>query len=548
MQPASQNVQRLLLLLLLLAGGVLRFHGITSRGLVEWDEGHYMLEAQFVRSVLEQAPNLVAGREGLQSLQQRIVGWPLVSAKPGHAFLIFLTSLGTGMRDYAGAVMSAVLGLMTVLVVYAVGAQCGGRLAGLLGAAVLSVSSFHVMYSRSSLAEVGPAFFFLLGVWLLHSNVLAERASWWRLAGGGAALGWALVSNYRWYVVAAALAVACAAWAALVPKRAERLTVLARLGTFWMAALLPAIACEIPYAVARWVGLGSSYPMSMGYWESLKWFYLVKPSQGTFSPHVLYFRTLLQLERPLVAGLVMLGVIAAARRLRDLNVLTVLVPFAVPLALFSMTTRGDRLVAISLVAPFLSILAGMGAAWLLTYVPDRYCSTVHAGLVALILLVGVGNSLWLLQVKSGWRDVSDFVAGRNAKLLTFQAAIPKFYLGREMVKLPPATREELVRAVDGGYRYLALDWKKHHDKNYTPLIREIESDCGPVLSIQQRVRYFPIFLDDFHYPHAGSHLSQEAGLYERLLQDPQGDRILVYDLEVYLGGRCRRAARLAESR
>src|SRR3990172_9588764 len=127
---------------MLALGAYLRFSGLLGRGLVEWDEAHYLMEAKFLHSAYAQFFNLLGALQkgDPQHLMALLDGWPIVSAKPGHAFLIFLLAVIVGMKDYVGSLLNAGLGIATVFLVYQVGRSFWGRTVGLFSASVLAAS------------------------------------------------------------------------------------------------------------------------------------------------------------------------------------------------------------------------------------------------------------------------------------------------------------------------------------------------------------------------------------------------------------------------
>ena len=526
---------------MLALGAYLRFSGLLGRGLVEWDEAHYLMEAKFLHSAYAQFFNLLGALQkgDPQHLMALLDGWPVVSAKPGHAFLIFLLAVIVGMTDHVGSLLNAGLGIATVFLVYQVGRSFWGRLVGLVSASVLAVSGLHVMYSRSSLAEVSSSFFFLLGIYWLLLGLDGERMNRKCLWGGGAAFGYSLTVNYRWFFVGLLLILGELAWACFARDRVARRLLFMRVGMFFGFAALPVIFFQMPYWAAGWMGKVPEHALAGGYWQSLFWFYTVKPAQGNFQPHGLYIRSLVLLEGFIPVALAALGAGLSVWGWKDLRKLMVGAAMLLPLAVFSLTTRGDRLVAISLIAPFFAICAGLGADGVLSVLPGRYRKGAFLALAALIAGLGLNRVAWNLSVQSGWKEVAEYARGREpGKLLTFQSAIGKFYLGREMVRVPPESGAELARYVQEGFHLLAVDWKKYHADNYKPWIRDIETRCKPVFSARHDVRFFPIFVDDFHYPHPNSALPQPVNLFERILSDPSVGSIQVYDIRRYLTSKC----------
>ena len=114
--------------------------------------------------------------------------------KPGHDLLVLLSFLLFGIRDYAPLVMSAICGVLTVGVVYLLGRDLLDRQTGLLAAAVLATSTFHIIYSRSAYAQADSVFFLALGMWLWF-RAGSDRPLLLRFL-AGASIGFAFTCHY----------------------------------------------------------------------------------------------------------------------------------------------------------------------------------------------------------------------------------------------------------------------------------------------------------------------------------------------------------------
>lgn len=71
-------------------------------------------------------------------------------AKPGHIFLLWVGAMIFGFKDFVPVLVSSLSGLATVGVTYLIGKRLYGFRTGLLAAVLLSVSPWHVYFSRTS--------------------------------------------------------------------------------------------------------------------------------------------------------------------------------------------------------------------------------------------------------------------------------------------------------------------------------------------------------------------------------------------------------------
>lgn len=170
---AGGNAGRLLLPAILVIAAFLRFYGLDRTSLwydeaVSWDQSRGSFAALLSSVAMDNYP-------------------------PLHNILLWLTMPVAGDNEFALRLPSAVLGVLAVWLIYLtgralVGETQGGKFAGLLAAALLAVSPFHIWYSTEArmyalLAASGLAF--LLSV----LKVLKHPSGGWLLAlsVGGAA-------------------------------------------------------------------------------------------------------------------------------------------------------------------------------------------------------------------------------------------------------------------------------------------------------------------------------------------------------------------------
>ncbi|HUG36616.1 MAG TPA: glycosyltransferase family 39 protein [Candidatus Limnocylindrales bacterium] len=212
---------------LLVLAATLRVIGWGSVGLDHFDEGAYGFSAG----------SLAAGGLGA-ALYPRIelLAPPFQYAAGALVMVLF------GISDHALIGLSVLLGVGTVGLVYVAAKRWLGARTALAAALLLAMSDFHVLYSRSGLADVS------FGFWLLAALVCfaeAERRASWRWAVlAGLATGAAWCTKYHGWL---ALVIAAGAWAlgARGMTRAQARASLARLSI----AGLVAAAAYAPWAL-----------------------------------------------------------------------------------------------------------------------------------------------------------------------------------------------------------------------------------------------------------------------------------------------------------
>ncbi|MFQ5442993.1 MAG: ArnT family glycosyltransferase [Nitrospinales bacterium] len=86
-------------------------------------------------------------------------------AKPGHLFLLWVGAMMVGFKDFVPVLVSSLSGLATVGVTYLIGKRLYGFRTGLLAAALLSVSPWHIFFSRTSGSSVNSILFWTMALY-----------------------------------------------------------------------------------------------------------------------------------------------------------------------------------------------------------------------------------------------------------------------------------------------------------------------------------------------------------------------------------------------
>ncbi len=419
----------------LLVAATLRFGGIAQVGIRFDDESWYASDARLwhrCARVLTDAEALQAIRHQdkptLQDRMDRIgVDFRQRYNKPcqGYTFLGALMMFVVGDSPTALLVTNALCGTLAVAVVYALGVLLFGRSVGLCGAFLLAVSPYHLVYSRSALAEASAGLFILLAAlfWALGRS---GRWSWRKgFVWSGVALGFAITCHYRSAYVPPLLLLADL----LLIRRREPVSDAAPPGALrraiWLSVgtALPLLGLEAVFRAAR---LGASVTDSFlpvtTYLEACwDYFLIVKRDVGGgegvagWNPQVLW----------VYAGYFIHwhGVAAGALTLIGLLVVIRAPGAARWLAIFVLTTGGILLCqrftvarALSTVVPFatLCLAAGVQAIVMRCKPSARAVAPLTLLLTVLVAEPGLVNSLDLYKKRSSIEDACAFLAARRA--------------------------------------------------------------------------------------------------------------------------------------
>lgn len=226
-EPATQACQKLVSARWWIRGGlavvvvtacIFRFDGITSAGIRYDDEGAYVGDARlWHRCALVSTDRRSIGavmRGDKATLQKRMddlgvdFGARYVKPSQGYTFLGALAMFAVGDRPAALLALNAVSGVLTVIMLYAIGATLFGRAVGLCGAMLLAVSPYHLSYCRSAFADATAGLFVLLGLWIFIVGVKRRWRPRRTYGLSGLFLGFAVTCHYRCLYVPAVLVIA----------------------------------------------------------------------------------------------------------------------------------------------------------------------------------------------------------------------------------------------------------------------------------------------------------------------------------------------------
>jgi hypothetical protein len=201
-----------LLLLILSIGAIPRFYLLDEAGPFVSDECDYYLESQYIYTGLgalfdsfklfvEQrrtGEDLWKRKAQLQYIEENTMGKSPWRARVGHNYLLAL-GMALGHPTYnVGNYVSAVFGLLTILMTFFLGRALYDEKTGLVASALLALSGFDVVYSRSALLEVDLNFFLLLSAlcYVNSRRAAAGRALLWSCL-TSLALGMSFLIVYR---------------------------------------------------------------------------------------------------------------------------------------------------------------------------------------------------------------------------------------------------------------------------------------------------------------------------------------------------------------
>jgi Dolichyl-phosphate-mannose-protein mannosyltransferase len=314
--------------------------------------------------------------------------FPLFRAHP----LLFQSLLSFGFRigleGSFGRLLSAGIGLATILLVFETGRLLYGRRAGVLAALLLAVMPYHVLVTRQVLLDGPMTLCATLTLYLVARYAVTERAAW--LYAAGAALGLTTLAKETGIVLLGAI-YAFLALSPTIPLRArDALRSLAITG----AVIAP---YPLALALAGETGKGGNF---------LTW-QLVRPPNHEWS---FYATTVPAAVGPLVIAVALAG-LWILRREGSWRETLLLAWIATPVAFFGVwPVKGYQYLLPA--APALALLAGRA----LAYVGERTprAQATATAVVVVSLLVPVWQDIQPSRSATSLAGTGGVAGGREA--------------------------------------------------------------------------------------------------------------------------------------
>jgi Dolichyl-phosphate-mannose-protein mannosyltransferase len=384
-----QAQQWLVLVAIVMLAAVPRLWGLGGQPVVYFDSGVYLGEGAFLASAAQRAAAALVtpGPPGslervAQATEQGTDAHPPDIAKPGHAVLLGAAILLLGQTALAGALVSALTGIGTVVVTYAIGLHGWGQRVALAAAVLLALSGQHLVYSREPLVESDGMLFAALGA-LVYLRSKSLRG----LALAGVLYGVAFTCNNRLsYLPLVFLIAELAEWAGWR-------TLVRRGIVFGAGFVAPLAAIELAYVAARAVGRAAQVRTDwLDYVQQLATFSRMNPPDRLrFDQWPTYFVDVALMDGLVVLALLLVGLVVAVARIKDRPWrradLLLLGSLVIPLALYSVYSTGEvRMRHFSLALPWVALTAAIGLERLTAFFGAWRTTALSVALVGLIVL------------------------------------------------------------------------------------------------------------------------------------------------------------------
>ncbi len=521
-----------LFIFVLCISAFLRFYNIKNRGFYYNDEASFLFSTTFYVDAVHKhtflLEQLSKEKIDLTKIESTMKGAPRLEKRFGHQMLVFLFALLTGgVRDYTGFLYSAIFGMIAIVLVYYIGYEMYSKRAGIFASMILAISSYHVMYSRSGLSEMTAPVFFLLGIWMYYRSY--QRKSTKYLIYSGLFISYFFISHYRWFYLVAVFYL-CEMILYLNHDAFEKREFVKRIILLSLTiSVFPALyeLCFILFEQLKEI------PPHMDYFNQMFDFTKRQSAKGPMIyPHILMIKYIWVLEGPIISLLLSIAVIYTfkKRTVKDILIATVVV---MPILLFSLKSRGDRPVALSLIIPIIALVVGSFIDEMITIFSKQKTPLkvrfVTFLIFGVIFTFGFINSYKLLNYNSGYKEAWLWLKEHNIeKHLTTANCLLWYTGGRDRYLYMPKSYQEAKELYNSGYKYLLVDWKINDSRIGSLLIDSIENKLTPVKTIDNTfTKNYVYCTESFHYRHF------DHSFNERVINNKKSHTIRIYDLSEY---------------
>ena len=469
--------KKFLLVLILILAISLRFYNITEIGIDQWDEGEY----------------LDAGESFLEGKWQ----WLGIGLKPLHNASLLAGLILFGNYDYSGFIITATLGVLTVLVVYFLGKKFFDENTGLLAAFILAIMGYHIYFSRALFSNVTSAFFVSITILFYFISVKKSSKLFALLTG--------IFASLCFMVRISAVAVlfiifVCEVIFAFRNKVfSDRKLFKERLIRFLLIFLVAAIIVISVFNAYMLLApenlIGAQFGASTGQVAGLSTEY------GTF-----YLEQLVILGSPLLLLFFFLGIYKGFESRKNGDI--ILLIWALSILIFFSLYGLKRYRVFMMALPAVSILASRGLMMLKTV---KFKNIGNKLLVVFVILLAA-TSLYasfdiVTSTSTGYREAADFVRLDGGQgVIVSQLGIFQYYSDEKPMPVVffdnlNNSKSELERLYNEGYSHLIFDYRA---LQYNELAHEIVNSVEPTKKIDNRATLFdptianPGLIEDFN--------------------------------------------------
>jgi hypothetical protein len=452
-----------------------------------------------------QTPNPKAGNK------QPLIIPPLSTIlRPGYTFLLLLSSYIVGESELTGKYLNALASVLTILLVYLLGKKMYSHKAGLLGAFFLSLSLYHIAFSRMNMSHLFNSLLVFACFYFHFLSLKENRKS--LLFPAGLCLGYALVIHpitlsfipilwiieiYHWI------------------KEKKIRDSISRLFVFISGFILPLFVFHgLSFFLVqlfqqgdtywqRWSGFIYSFSIPPHYLfkELLNFPIYLADSEGYLILAILIWGLTRLLNKKFLSDLF--------RKIRKLefplgeNYLEIFIIFYFIIWSYLAIKNGNHYPtrAYLYLIPFLVVMAGKFC----QDIETKYSSKLVWFILIFFTFTQLSNCWKVLTLDSGYKEAAAFINKQDPTAIVVAHSfwpIYAYYLGTDRVGKAPMNAEDLpILYKEKGIRYFVTDWKGLWYYNSRNSYYYFEQKYQPVKVIDNPVfGYLPYLANEYYYP------------------------------------------------
>lgn len=420
MKPTSyKNFGVIALFMILSLSLVLRLVDLDKRGLIEHDEGGFVLSSQlysragiwFYKNIFE----LQQGKATFGDLRTYLIsvggGTQTMVAKPLHYLIIGVALWAGNFSDTPALMAQALFGVLTVFFLFLLGKEIYDARLGLIASLFLAVSAYHIYYSRSVYSQLESGFFLVLALLCYFKSTGSNPRPTLYLLLGALAVGLAITTHYNliWEIPLVL------AYEAMFQFTRHKLHV-KRILYLCAGIIFPIAIFEI---IFRLVAMTlAKFPQALvagfrfrTYFEQIS-DQISAGTKYTNAPDLLYYsKVIWNWEGAITTLLISFGFILVLARIwkkRELGDTIIMTQFAIPLFLWSVSSlQYPRNLVATL--PFGALIGAIGLVTCASFIPtsEKYRNAILLATLALIVTTGIPKVLSVVRGTSGYADAAE---------------------------------------------------------------------------------------------------------------------------------------------
>lgn len=498
----------LILFAILALAVFLRFFRLKQRGILVSDDGLRMREVLFCSDLYYFLKNnlkrVLARQISFKENAEKFRGRFLYE-NPLNIFLYCKTSLITKNLEYSALLTNGIFAILGILGVFMTSLAMFDARIGLISAFLLTISGYHLMYSRSIHAEITSGTFLVWATyfyWLSCSVTPTENKTFIFLLVSGILAGSAFCANARQFHIPPLFIGFELVWQIFFDGTffAPRMIILC------VGLLIPFLVIEQFLVLLKEMG----YP----YWTFSKLIYermghLSKPNYR-FPSAWNYLKTIVQCEGPLVPLLAIVGMVWLLSKDRFVGIILASQTL-LPLLLWSLRPTKEQDVRKGSMGsyqfPVPRLISGF------CYGAVILCSVElfllpQAVFYPILLVIG-GYSFFvirnLLNIRSGYKKAIEFITQQgDGKHFTNISEISSFYVGNDkavnIYEMNKETAEKLYK--QNQVRYLLFVPSIHYNTCRSMVVDPFDAVVAktkPIFTTEVGIGQFkPILVDDYN--------------------------------------------------